>query len=110
MYEGNHYSIASVPGMKERTIILDGFSKAYAMTGWRLGFGVMPKDLAVRMTQLMVNSNSCAAAFTQIAGIAALRGPREPIDRMVAEFRRRRAVLVPGPRGVSGVTFELPAG
>ena len=110
MYEGNHYSIASVPGMKERTIILDGFSKAYAMTGWRLGFGVMPKDLAARMTQLMVNSNSCAAAFTQIAGIAALRGPREPIERMVAEFRRRRDVTVSGLRGIDGVTCMMPAG
>ena len=110
MYEGSHSSIASVPGMRERTIILDGFSKAYAMTGWRLGFGVMRKDLAARMTQLMVNSNSCAAAFTQIAGIAALRGPREPIERMVAEFRRRRDAIVTGLRGLDGVACTMPAG
>jgi aspartate/methionine/tyrosine aminotransferase len=110
MYEGTHASIASVPGMKDRTIILDGFSKAYAMTGWRLGFGVMRKDLAARITQLMVNSNSCAAAFTQIAGIAALRGPREPIERMVAEFRRRRDVIVAGLNAIDGITCTMPAG
>jgi len=110
MYEGSHTSIASLPGMKERTIILDGFSKAYAMTGWRLGFGVMRQDLAARMTQLMVNSNSCAAAFTQMAGIAALRGSREPVERMVAEFRRRRDVIVSGLRAIDGVTCTMPAG
>jgi len=110
MYDGSHTSIASLPGMKERTIILDGFSKAYAMTGWRLGYGVMRKDLAARMAQLMVNSNSCAAAFTQLAGIAALRGPRAPIERMVAEFRRRRDVIVSGLNAIDGVTCTMPAG
>ncbi len=110
LYEGSHHSIASVPGMKERTILLDGFSKAYAMTGWRLGFGVMPKDLAVRMAQLMVNSNSCAAAFTQLAGIAALRGPRAPVEHMVAEFRRRRDVIVAGLNAIEGVTCQMPTG
>jgi aspartate/methionine/tyrosine aminotransferase len=110
LYDGSHYSIASVPGMKDRTILLDGFSKAYAMTGWRLGFGVMRRDLAARMTQLMVNSHSCAAAFTQIAGIAALRGPREPVERMVAEFRRRREVIVEGLRALDGVSCTLPVG
>ncbi len=110
MYEGSYTSIASLPGMKDRTIILDGFSKAYAMTGWRLGFGVMPKELAARMAQLMVNSNSCAAAFTQLAGIAALRGPRDPVQRMVAEFRRRRDVIVSGLNAIDGMTCTVPEG
>lgn len=110
MYDAVHYSIASVPGMQERTILLDGFSKAYAMTGWRLGFGVMRKDLAARVAQLMVNSNSCAAAFTQIAGIAALRGPRQPVEAMVAEFRRRRDVIVAGLNAIEGVTCTMPSG
>ncbi len=110
LYDGSHHSIASVPGMKERTILLDGFSKAYAMTGWRLGFGVMSKELAARMAQLMVNSNSCAAAFTQLAGIAALRGPRAPVERMVAEFRRRRDVIVAGLNAIEGVACAMPAG
>ena len=109
-YDGIHHSIITVPGMKDRTILLDGFSKAYAMTGWRLGFGVMPKELAARMGQLMVNSNSCAAAFTQIAGIAALRGPQQPVEAMVAEFRRRRDVIVAGLNAIEGVTCTLPAG
>lgn len=110
MYDSTHVSLASIPGMKERTIILDGFSKAYAMTGWRLGFGVMRKDLGAKIARLMVNSNSCAAAFTQIAGIAALRGPQEPVKRMVAEFRRRRDVIVQGLKGVEGVTCAVPSG
>src|SRR3989442_3195459 len=110
LYDGSHHSIASVPGMKERTILLDGFSKAYAMTGWRAGFGVMPKELAARMAQLMVNSNSCAAAFTQLAGIAALRGPRAPVERMVAEFRRRRGVIAGGLNSIEGVSCARPAG
>jgi aspartate aminotransferase len=110
MYDSTHVSLASIPGMKDRTIVLDGFSKAYAMTGWRLGFGVMRKDLAVKMARLMVNSNSCAAAFTQIAGIAALRGPQEPVKKMVAEFRRRRDVIVQGLKAVEGVTCAVPSG
>lgn len=110
MYDSTHVSLASIPGMKERTIILDGFSKAYAMTGWRLGFGVMRKDLGAKIARLMVNSNSCAAAFTQIAGIAALRGPQEPVKKMVAEFRRRRDVIIQGLKGVEGVTCAVPSG
>jgi aspartate aminotransferase len=109
-YDAPHTSIMSLPGMKSRTILLDGFSKAYAMTGWRLGFGVMRHDLAARMAQLMVNSNSCAAAFTQIAGIAALRGPRAPMEAMVAEFRRRRDVIVAGLNAVDGVRCTVPSG
>jgi aspartate/methionine/tyrosine aminotransferase len=110
MYDGPHHSILSLPGMKERTILLDGFSKAYAMTGWRLGYGVMPRDLAARVAQLMVNSNSCAAAFTQIAGIAALRGPNGPVQAMVAEFRRRRDVIVNGLNAINGLSCTLPSG
>jgi len=110
MYDGPHHSILSLPGMKERTILLDGFSKAYAMTGWRLGYGVMPRDLAARVAQLMVNSNSCAAAFTQIAGIAALRGPNGPVQAMVAEFRRRRDAIVNGLNAINGLSCTLPSG
>jgi aspartate aminotransferase len=110
MYDTPHHSILSLPGMKERTILLDGFSKAYAMTGWRLGFGVMPRALAPRIAQLMVNSNSCAAAFTQLAGIAALRGPRAPVEAMVAEFRRRRDVIVRGLNALEGITCTMPVG
>ena len=110
MYDGPHHSILSLPGMKERTILLDGFSKAYAMTGWRLGYGVMPRDLAARVAQLMVNSNSCAAAFTQIAGIAALRGPKGPVQAMVAEFRRRRDVIVSGLNAIDGLSCTMPSG
>lgn len=110
MYDTPHHSILSAPGMKERTILLDGFSKAYAMTGWRLGYGVMPQSLAVRVAQLMVNSNSCAAAFSQIAGIAALRGPRGRVDAMVAEFRRRRDVIVAGLNAIEGLSCTVPAG
>ena len=110
MYDGPHHSILSLPGMKERTILLDGFSKAYAMTGWRLGYGVMRADLAARVGQLMVNSNSCAAAFTQIAGIAALRGPKGPVQAMVAEFRRRRDVIVNGLNAIDGLSCTMPSG
>ena len=109
-YDGGHSSIMSLPGMKARTILLDGFSKAYAMTGWRLGYGVMRQDLAARIAQLMVNSNSCAAAFTQLAGIAALRGPRGPVEAMVAEFRRRRDVIVSGLNAIDGVHCAVPSG
>jgi aspartate/methionine/tyrosine aminotransferase len=109
-YDGVHTSIMSLPGMKPRTILLDGFSKAYAMTGWRLGYGVMRQDLAARIAQLMVNSNSCATAFTQIAGIAALRGTHAPVAAMVAEFRRRRDVIVSGLNAVDGMNCTVPSG
>ena len=90
-------SITQFPGMLEKTIILDGFSKTYSMTGWRLGYGVMPLWLADAVDKLMVNSNSCTASFTQRAGLAALTGPQDDVDRMVAEFRRRRDVDREGP-------------
>lgn len=110
LYDGEFYSIASIPGMQERTIILNGFSKTYAMTGWRLGYGVMPKDLAVHITRLMTNSNSCTNAATQIAGIAALKGPQDDVDRMVAAFRERRDVIVNGLNQIPGVSCVLPKG
>lgn len=109
-YEGEFHSIASVPGMQERTIILNGFSKTYAMTGWRLGYGVMPKDLAVHITRLMTNSNSCTNAAAQMAGIAALTGPQDEVDRMVAAFKERRDVIVKGLNEIPGVSCILPKG
>jgi aspartate aminotransferase len=110
IYEGAHESIASLPGMKEKTIILDGFSKTYAMTGWRLGYGVMRKDLAEKITQLMINSNSCTCAFVQMAGVEALKGPQDSVDKMVAEFRKRREVIVSGLNNIKGITCKKPKG
>jgi len=110
IYEGEHYSIASIPGMQERTIILDGFSKTYAMTGWRLGYGVMPEWLAVQVAKLMTNSNSCTAAFTQWAGIEALMGPQEEVYKMVEAFRKRRDVIVEGLNEIPGFRCLKPKG
>ncbi len=103
-------SIASLPGMLEKAIILDGFSKTYAMTGWRMGYGVMPEWLVEAVNKLMVNSNSCTATFTQRAGIAALEGPQQPVDAMVAEFRRRRDAFCAGLNQVPGFRCPLPGG
>ena len=103
-------SIASYDGMLEKTIIVDGFSKTYSMTGWRLGFGVMPTWLVEAMNLLMVNSNSCTASFVQRAGIAALEGPQDCVDAMVAEFRRRRDAICKGLNEVQGFRCALPAG
>jgi aspartate/methionine/tyrosine aminotransferase len=110
LYEGEFASITRFPGMKDLVIILDGFSKAYAMTGWRLGYGVMPVALAEHVTRLMVNSNSCTASFTQLAGIAALQGDQTPVAEMVAEFKRRRDVLVGGLNKLPGVSCRSPRG
>ena len=110
IYESEHQSIASLPGMKDKTIILDGFSKTYAMTGWRLGYGVMRKDLASKVAQLMTNSNSCTCAFTQMAGIEALKGPQTEPERMDAEFKKRREVIVPGLNKIKGITCKKPHG
>jgi len=103
-------SIASLPGMLEKTIILDGFSKTYAMTGWRMGYGVMPAWLVEAVNKLMVNSNSCTATFTQRAGLAAIDGPQEPVERMVAEFRRRRDAFCAGLNQIPGFRCALPGG
>jgi aspartate/methionine/tyrosine aminotransferase len=110
LFEGEHFSIMSVPGMQERTVLLDGFSKTYAMTGWRMGYGVMRPDLAAHMTRLMTNSSSCTASFTQIAGIEALRGDQSSVDHMCAEFKRRRDVFVAGLNKIKGFSCRLPKG
>src|SRR5271170_4276113 len=110
IYDGDHFSIMSVPGFKERTILLDGFSKTYAMTGWRLGYGVMRPDLAAPITRLVTNSNSCTASFTQIAGIEALRGDQSSVDKMSAEFKRRRDVFVAGLNKIKGFSCRVPKG
>jgi aspartate aminotransferase len=103
-------SITRFPGMLEKTIILDGFSKAYAMTGWRLGYGVMPTWLVEAVTKLMVNSNSCTASFTQRAGLAALTGPQDSVSVMVAEFRRRRDAICKGLNEIPGFRCAIPSG
>ena len=110
LFEGEHFSIMSIPGFKERTVLLDGFSKTYAMTGWRMGYGVMRPDLAVHVTRLMTNSNSCTASFTQVAGIEALRGDQSSVDRMRDEFKRRRDVFVAGLNKIKGFSCRMPKG
>ena len=111
LYDGfEHTSIAQFPGMAGRTIILDGFSKTYAMTGWRLGYGVMPEALAQLVSRLQVNSTSCTASFTQVAGVEALRGPQADVDVMVAEFRRRRDLIVEGLNAIPGFRCHKPLG
>src|SRR5437773_5219720 len=107
---GEHFSIMSVPGMQERTILLDGFSKTYAMTGWRMGYGVMRPDLATHITRLMTNSNSCTASFTQVAGIEAIRGDQSSVERMRNEFQRRRDVFVAGLNRIKGFSCRMPKG
>jgi aspartate/methionine/tyrosine aminotransferase len=109
-YEEAPSSITAFDGMLEKTILLDGFSKTYSMTGWRLGYGVMPVWLAQAVTQLMVNSNSCTASFTQRAGLAALQGPQDDVTTMVTEFRRRRDAMVAGLNSIPGFRCLKPAG
>ena len=109
-YEAAPESITQFPGMLEKTIILDGFSKTYAMTGWRLGYGVMPKWIADAVNLMAVNATSCTASFTQRAGIAALTGPQDAVDRMVGEFRKRRDAMVQALNAVPGFRCTVPAG
>jgi aspartate/methionine/tyrosine aminotransferase len=109
-YDDPPLSIATLPGMLEKTILLDGFSKTYAMTGWRMGYGVMPSWLVEAVNKLMVNSNSCTASFTQRAGIAALNGPQDDEDKMVAEFRRRRDAFCAALNRLPGVRCPIPSG
>src|SRR4029078_6719597 len=110
IFEGEHHSIMSIDGMKERPILLDGFSKTYAMTGWRMGYGVMRADLASHISRLMTNSNSCTASFTQIAGIEALRGNQDAVDDMRAKFEKRRDVFVAGLNRIKGFSCRMPKG
>jgi aspartate/methionine/tyrosine aminotransferase len=110
IFEGEEHSIMSIDGMKERTILLDGFSKTYAMTGWRMGYGVMRADLATHISRLMTNSNSCTASFTQVAGIEALRGSQDVVDDMRAKFQKRRDVMVAGLNKIKGFSCRVPHG
>tara|TARA_B100001750_G_C15488860_1_gene589983 strand:- start:185 stop:1351 length:1167 start_codon:yes stop_codon:yes gene_type:complete len=110
LYEGEYFSPVSVPGMTERTIILDGFSKTYSMTGWRAGFGVMPENLVEPISRLSTNSVSCTASFTQIATLEAMNGPQEEPMRMVDEFKKRRDVIVNGLNSIPGIECPMPGG
>ena len=110
IYEGEDRSIMSINGFKDRTILLDGFSKTYAMTGWRLGYGVMRSDLAPHVARLMTNSNSCTASFTQVAGVEALHGDQGSVDKMRVEFQRRRDMFVAGLNQIKGFSCRLPKG
>jgi aspartate/methionine/tyrosine aminotransferase len=110
IFEGKHFSLMSVPGMKDRTILLDGFSKTYAMTGWRLGYGVMRPDLARQFSRLIMNVNSCTASFTQIAGIEALRGDQSSVDEKCREFKRRRDCFVQHINRINGFSCRVPRG
>ncbi len=110
LYEGEHCSIATFPGMRERTIILDGFSKTYAMTGWRIGYGVLPRDLVEPITRLMTNSVSCTASFTQRAVLEAMDGPQDEVRHMLQEFRKRRDIIVEGLNSIPGIRCVNPKG
>jgi aspartate aminotransferase len=110
IFEGTHFSPLSIPEFRERTILLDGFSKTYAMTGWRLGFGVMRPDLAAQIARLMTNSNSCTASFTQMAGFEALTGDQSSVTRMCQAFRERRDLMVDGLNRIKGFRCLRPKG
>jgi aspartate/methionine/tyrosine aminotransferase len=109
-YGPHSNSIAALPGMAQRTVIVDGFSKGYSMTGWRLGYGVMPKSLAGPMTTLIINNLSCTATFVQYAGLAALQGPQDSVVKMVAGLKTKRDLIVRGLNAIEGVTCASPAG
>ena len=110
LYDGEHKSIAAMPGMESLAIVLDGFSKTYAMTGWRLGYGIMPAPMAQVVAKLQTNATSCTATFSQLAAVQALRGDQSSVDAMVAEFRRRRDAIVDGLRAIPGFTCARPKG
>jgi aspartate/methionine/tyrosine aminotransferase len=110
VYEGEHVSLASLPGLAERTIVLDGFSKTYAMTGWRLGYAIVPEPLLAPFARLIINSVSCTSSFSQLAAVEALTGPQDTVEAMVEEFRARRGLIVDGLNGISGISCRLPAG
>jgi aspartate aminotransferase len=110
VFEGEHVSIASLPGMLERTIVLDGFSKAWAMTGWRLGFAILPPALVEPFSKLIINSVSCTSSFEQMAAVEALNGPQDAAKEMVEEFRVRRQLIVDGLNAIPGLRCRLPHG
>jgi aspartate/methionine/tyrosine aminotransferase len=110
VHEGEHVSIASLPGLAQRTIVLDGFSKTYAMTGWRLGYAILPAELVDPFSKLIINSVSCVSSFSQVAAVEALTGPQDDVDAMVREFRARRDLVVEELNGIAGVECAVPAG
>ena len=110
LYDGDHYSITSFPDMRDRSIILDGFSKTYAMTGWRIGYGVMPLELVEPISRLVTNSVSCTASFTQMAALEALSGSQDSSNQMVAEFKSRRDIIVEGLNAIPGINCAMPQG
>tara|TARA_B100001750_G_scaffold206117_1_gene183575 strand:- start:1282 stop:2427 length:1146 start_codon:yes stop_codon:yes gene_type:complete len=110
LYEGSHQSIASFPDMIDRTIILDGYSKTYSMTGWRIGYGIFPKDLVEPISRLVTNSVSCTASFTQRAALEATDGPQEDSIKMVEEFKKRRSIVVDGLNKIDGISCAMPKG
>jgi aspartate/methionine/tyrosine aminotransferase len=110
IYDGEHKSIYAYDGMPERTIVLEGHSKSYAMTGWRLGYGVFPAEMATAVARLQTNSTSCTCSFTQIAGMEALRGPQDSVRAMVEEFRARRDLIVDGLNAIDGFSCHKPRG
>lgn len=110
LFEGEHHSVSSFPGMREQTVILDGFSKTYAMTGWRVGFGVMPIALVEPISRLVTNSVSCTASFTQMAVFEAMNGPQDEAYKMVAEFKKRRDIFVDGLNQIPGIRCAMPKG
>jgi aspartate/methionine/tyrosine aminotransferase len=109
-YEGEHVSVTKFPGMRERTVVLDGLSKSYAMTGWRVGYGLFPDELVEPISRLVTNSVSCTAAFSQVAAAAAIEAPQESVRSMVAEFKRRRDIIVAGLNEIPGITCPVPKG
>jgi aspartate/methionine/tyrosine aminotransferase len=110
LFGSPHLTIAAMPGMLHRTVVVDGFSKTYAMTGWRLGYGIMPPHLAHRIERFIINTTSCAPTFVQHAGLAALNGPQDGVAAMRDEYRLRRDLLVRGLNGLSGVSCAVPSG
>jgi aspartate/methionine/tyrosine aminotransferase len=110
IFEGKHHSLMSLPGWKDRVIMLDGWSKTYAMTGWRLGYGVMRRDLALHFGRLMTNVNSCSASFTQIAGMEAIKGDQASVDNMREQFHARRDKFIAGLNQIKGFSCTLPHG
>ena len=110
LYTGRHHSVSSLPMMRDRTVILDGFSKTYAMTGWRIGYGVMPRELVEPVSRLVTNSVSCTASFTQIAALQALNGPQDDSFQMVEEFKKRRDIVVDGLNSINGIRCPVPQG
>jgi aspartate aminotransferase len=110
VYEGEHHTILSLPGMRERTILLDGFSKTFAMTGWRMGYGIFPGEMIPHISRLIINSVSCTSSFSQRAAISALTGPREEVDKMLAAFASRRALVYEGLNKIPGLRCNRPAG